>query len=735
MADPGKFGTERRIANDIKAGWQARVKGRASLLCLLISIVFSSQPMLALATGGGDAGSTDASATPPDNSSNNTDSSQKDQVLKVEVADDVNNAAQADKEKSAAQKNTTLDSATVGSSDNKSVPVVGQNLTVDDVRIEGNRLVSSEDIMSVVKTKRGDKFDREVVMQDLKAINNMGYFDDRNLQVVPELTTGGVLLKIRVQENAPITQFSFEGNNVLSTDDIQKSFVDQLGKPQNLGSLSSAIDKVEQAYHEKGFVLARVADVKDDPDGSIGLKINEGVIDQIQIAGNKRTKEFIIRNAIKFKPGSVYNENQLTSDLRKLYANGYFQDVKRALLPSPTNPDHFVLKVEVEEKRTASVGLGGGIDTVAGPFGSFNITDSNFNGRGQILSLNTQVGTGMMGSINNSLTNGGKNFIASQNTYMAELSFTEPSIGGSNASMTSSLFGRDFNSWTIPQAMQQSIGASVNFSKPLIGHLSANLGLTADNTWFKDVSNLYTTNDVLLNMISNSMAYGAAANAPAAYNLANQVRQQMLKGGAYMTVNPNLAYDTRDARIDPTKGTLIRLSASPSLGLTNSSFFKLGASASKFVTVNNTVTLATNVQAATIMGGAPQFGMLNLGGMNGIRGYRSFTDLGMGTGMLMGTAELRTKLPFLTHSDSKAIRAIGNHVKGTLFFDAGQVTGNNTVNTVMGRSNIGASVGVGVRVNVPMIGLIRIDYGMPLLSSLMGGRFYPRINIGFGERF
>jgi len=732
MAEPGKFGTERRIANESKQGRRARLPGRALSLFLVLSIVFSGQPMLALATGGGDTAATDTANPSTDKSATTDGSNQKEDVLKAEVADDVNASAQAaDK---TPQKNTTIDSATVGSSDNK-VPQVGSNLTVDDVRIEGNRLVPAEDIMSVVKTKRGDKFDREVVMQDLKAINNMGYFDDRNLQVVPELTTGGVLLKIRVQENAPITQFSFEGNNVLSTDEIQKSFVDQLGKPQNLGSLSAAIDKVEQAYHEKGFVLARVADVKDDPDGSIGLKINEGVIDQVQIAGNKRTQEYIIRQYIKFKPGSVYNENQLTSDLRKLYANGYFQDVKRSLLPSPTNPDHFVLKVDVEEKRTASVGLGGGVDTVAGPFGSFNIADSNFRGRGQILSLNTQVGTGIAGSLNNSLTNGGQKFIANQNTYMAELSFTEPSINGSNASMTSSLFGRDYNSWTIPQAMQQSIGASVNFSKPLFGGLSANLGLTADNTWFKDVSSSYTNQNILLNMISNSLAYGQAANGPQAYNLAQQTRNQMLKGGAYMTVNPNISYDTRDAKIDPTRGTLIRLSASPSLGLTNTSFVKLGVSASKYITVNKTVTLATNVQAGTIMGGVPQFGMLNLGGMNGIRGYRSFTDLGMGTGMLMGTAELRTKLPFLSNSDSKALRAIGNHVKGTVFFDAGQVTGNNTVNSVMGRSNLGASVGVGVRVNVPMLGLVRIDYGLPLLSSLMGGRFYPRINIGFGERF
>src|SRR6185295_4082727 len=117
----------------------------------------------------------------------------------------------------------------------------------------------------------------------------------------------------------------------LSNEDLAKLFSDQLGKPQNLTQLSQAIDKVEQTYHEKGFTLARVTDVKDDPGGSVHLQIDEGVINSVQIVGNKKTKDFIVRNAIKAKPGAVYNEKNLTADLRKLYANGYFQDIRRSL--------------------------------------------------------------------------------------------------------------------------------------------------------------------------------------------------------------------------------------------------------------------------------------------------------------------------------------------------------------------------------------------------------------------
>lgn len=178
---------------------------------------------------------------------------------------------------------------------------------VEDVKIEGNRLVPTEEITNVVKTKIGDKYDRDAVMQDLKAVSNLGYFDDQSLQVNPELTGSGILLKIRVTENAPITQFSIRGNEAISTEEITKLFADQLGKPQNLNALSAAIEKVEQGYHERGFVLARVTDVKDDPDGSVELVINEGTIDKVEIVGNKKTKDFIIRNNIKLKPGAVYN--------------------------------------------------------------------------------------------------------------------------------------------------------------------------------------------------------------------------------------------------------------------------------------------------------------------------------------------------------------------------------------------------------------------------------------------
>jgi outer membrane protein insertion porin family len=605
----------------------------------------------------------------------------------------------------------------------------GSDLTVDEVKVEGNRLVPTEDIMNVVKTKPGDRFSRDQVAADLRAINGLGYFDDRTLKAVPERSGSGVLLKITVTENQPVSQFSFEGNKVLSSEDIHRIFADQLEKPQNLNRLSAAIDKVEQAYHQRGFVLARVSDVKDDPDGSISLSINEGIIDDIKIAGNQKTKDFIIKNAIKLKPGQVYNERQLTGDLRNLYANGYFQDIRRSLAPSPTNPDKYTLKVEVDEKRTGSISLGGGVDTMAGPFGNFGVGDNNFRGRGENVSLNAQVGSGLFGGINNTLNNAGQSFMSTQRTYNVEANYGKQ-IPGTNINMNLSAFDRMLNSQFIDFSQQRTIGAGVTFSKPLSKKVQVSLGITGQNTYLNDLSSFYSNGANLTEVMgTRAIQTGMASTIPQALAVANTARSNMLHGGTYMTVNPGISYDSRDARIDPTHGTYARASISPAMGI-NGAFGKAGVTMTKVVTIAKDTTWNSNLQMGTSMGNLPGFSQYNLGGFNGLPGYRMFSDFGSGTSMLMAKTEVRRRL--IPKTDNKIMEAFASHVKGAVFADAGEIGNINTYSTLMSRSSTGAAVGVGLRLKVPMVGMVRVDYGYPLISTLMGGHT-PRLTFGFGD--
>lgn len=649
-------------------------------------------------------------------------------VIEAEISEDESQSDTEDQELSPRliEETPTADtSAATGGSESR-------NLSVDEIQIQGNRLVPTEAITQVLKTKPGEKFDRSQVLDDLQAINDMGYFDEKSLQVVPERTTSGVLLKIRVVENAPVTQFSFQGNNVIDSKEISQIFSGQLGKPQNLTQLSQSIEKLEELYHEKGFLLARVTDVKDFPDGSVSLTINEGAVDKIEISGNRKTKDFIIKNAIGLKEGAVYNEHQLTQDLRKLYGNGYFQDIRRSLQPSPDDPNKFILKVEVDEKRTGSIGLGGGVDSVAGPFGSLSFSDNNFKGRGQQLSFNSQLGSGMLSNLNNSINNGGNSFLPTGRTYQVEASWTEPHLRGTDTSLSVSGFGRNYASLLIDQAQQRSLGASVTLSKPLKRNFHLNLGLMGENTSLRDLGTYLSTGSAVESMAQRALAMGKATDLAGANALAGSVRNDQLQGGTFFSLNPSLVYDTRDAFIDPTRGTHAKISVGPSIGLNGASFAKAGASFSKFKPLGKSTTLAFNIQGGSSVGGMPQFAQYRLGGWNGIRGYRQFSDLGTGTSMLMATAELRTRVPL--PKNSKVAQIIDKHVKIAAFADVGGVSGNSLSNGLFARSNMGASVGLGLRVNLPMLGLVRIDYGLPLLNAALGG-WTPRLTVGFGDKF
>lgn len=219
---------------------------------------------------------------------------------------------------------------------------------VGEIRIEGNRLISTDEILGVMKTHAGDRFSREEIMEDLKAINNLGYFDERKLEVDPVLVDGKARLTIKVVENGVLKSFSVRGNTVVDSSEILEPFLEQIGKPQNADRLSEAISKVENKYHDQGFVLAKVKDVVDSPDGSVELVIDEGVIDRLEIAGEPKSLHGLIALSLSFASGSVYNERLLSMELRLLHSKGKFEDLCRSLVPSDRDKDRYILKIGFE---------------------------------------------------------------------------------------------------------------------------------------------------------------------------------------------------------------------------------------------------------------------------------------------------------------------------------------------------------------------------------------------------
>jgi hypothetical protein len=182
-----------------------------------------------------------------------------------------------------------------------------------------------------------------------------------------------------------INKFVFYGNKIYKQDQLLEPFLQQVGKPQNLSQLDQSISDLEELYHSHGYELARVVDVREEPADIVNIVIDEGLISDVKIVGNHKTKDYVIRRYLKQIIGHPFNRLLLIADLRKLFGQGYFSafhyTIQLSTKSSIDASDRYVLLLFVDEKRSSSVGLGGSYGD--GLFAPYHSAASllNFNGQ------------------------------------------------------------------------------------------------------------------------------------------------------------------------------------------------------------------------------------------------------------------------------------------------------------------------------------------------------------------
>jgi len=577
-----------------------------------------------------------------------------------------------------------------------------QGLTINKVSIEGNKLINSDKIKDTMVIRPGSLYSKSTLKDDLRRIYDMGYFTEK-IKAVPVATSDGIVLRIVVQENAPVTGVHIDGNTIVDDNELQSIFASQTGMPQNIGQLNEAIEKVEKLYAEKGYVLARVSNIEDDPDGVINLKINEGTIDKVQFVGNRKTKDYVLKRMMSLKSGDVYNEKKLADDMKRIFGTQAFKDVRRVITASPDDPDKYNLTVEVDEKRTGAISLGGGIDTSTGLFGSAGYNDPNFLGRGQNFSSIFAVGSGI---INRNVATQ-----ANSRTYQFDVGWSNPSVMNTANSLSVNAYGRNYSSFNVPLGVERRFGSELTWGTPFkpFNHTSLGLSLRGEHVGMQD----YSTSTEL-----------------AKFHIDPSQRQAQLKGGSFLTLSPTLAFDTRDNRFSPTSGWLNTVSVGGSYGLAGSSSYGMAnANLRKYIKIRDGITLALNAQGGhSLMGDIPTFNMYRLGGSYSVRGFQE-GGLGIGNGYMLSTAEVRAKVPVF--GKLKNIPVV-NSLTAATFLDAGTVLGGSNLNSVFNRTTQGISTGLGLRINMPGMGPIRIDYAIPLMGRSSYIRHW---NFGVGEKF
>ena len=444
---------------------------------------------------------------------------------------------------------------------------------IKDIQITGNSLVKTDAILDAMSAKTGMLYDKDLIKVNLREIYNMGYFSDK-IKAIPTITKDGVVLHIQVEENIPITGFVVKGNEVVSTKEIQKILDDQVGMPQNIVTINKAINTIEEYYAQQGYILARVMNIYDEPDGTIFVEINEGIIDEIRYSGNTKTKDYVIANNISVIPNTVYNDNIMQKDIMRLYNTQAFGNVKRSLAPSEKDPTKYCLTVEVEEKRTGSISIGGGLDLTTGLFGTVGYADKNFLGRGQQTSLSFSTGTGAMM---------GGDDVLNRADFQAEAKFIEPRLLGSMTSMEIGAFGTSWASFQIPLAMEQRFGGSVEFARPLkkYPHMTAGIGFGVEYDKVKEGDE------------DKARRLFAAANE----NFAQRADQ--LTSGLFLSASPTLIFDTRDNPVMPRSGVFAMGKLKGAIDATDfgTKYLTASGSVKKFYPIAKKSTLVASARA------------------------------------------------------------------------------------------------------------------------------------------
>ena len=510
----------------------------------------------------------------------------------------------------------------------------------------------------------GDAISEEGLVKDRDAIYATGYFYDLypTFEQVPE----GVVLTYNVLENPELKEVKIEGNTVESTEALMELVTVKNGELLNSRTLQENVQAIQEKYRADGYILAKITDLNIAQDGTLTIKISEGVLESYKVKGNKKTKDHVILREMRQKPGEPFNANQARRSMQRVYNLGFFEDVNVKMNPG-VEPNAVVMEIDVKEKRTGSFGIGAGYSSSDGMVGMVSVSDTNFRGMGDTISLSYEMS--------------GDDTDARGYTFM----YRRPWLDKKETAGTLRVYNRtyeyddyDENGNHKESFMRKYAGGEITISRPM---------------------SEYSTNFVTLrNRDDKYVKHTESGNAG---NRSGNTAWIKNNFGTTRSITLEHVTDTRDNIYEPTTGARASLSAEfAGLG-GDFSYQKYTAGDAHYLKAGRSQVFVLRAQYGISKGTMSEYSQFRVGGQDTIRGYRE--DQFRGTRMALLSAEYRFP--------------IVSKVTGALFADYGGAWSSGFM-----PENLHASVGVGLGLNTP-IGPLRLDYG----RGSQGGRVHFRV--------
>ena len=557
------------------------------------------------------------------------------------------------------------------------------NKTLTKVSIEGNKAIPTEEIQKAVISKPGLQLTEESIAKDLQSIYAMGWFYDLrpSFTAVPE----GVQVTYHVMENPVFNRLEVAGNTKLSTDKIRGMVDLPEGQMVNIRDATAKLQRVEAEYKKEGYILARITDVKLLPDGTLGVLINEGIVEDFKVKGNVKTKDYVILREIRLKKGEPFNATLARRSMQRIYNLGFFEDVNVRLNPG-SQPNAVEMEISVVEMSTGTFGIGAGYSDADGFIGMITLGDKNFRGTGDSVSIRWEFG-----GVDN------RNY---------EFTYTKPWLDKKETSGTLSIYSitneyadydRDANE--IARYDKKRVGQELTFGRKQGEYVSNYLTLKHRDDKYEGAVDGY-----------NTQYYEDRYNGEAIKHHwpATAAERRDENFGTTNSVAIARVYDSRDNIYDPHSGK--RNSYTFEWGGFGGDFnFRKLSVDYRYYLAQGPNVIAFDFGAGYAWGDMPLSQRFAMGGSDTLRGYED--DQFRGNSMLRATMEYR--IPIV------------KKVQGVLFVDSGYAWDKRDEKSFdMGLIKVG--YGVGLRVNSPL-GPIRLDYGI--------GENDNRFHFSFGGQF
>ena len=287
---------------------------------------------------------------------------------------------------------------------------------IREIRFVGNNAVSSYRLHNLMQTstmnflswfKSTDVYDPDRLASDEEAIRRYymknGYADFRivNTDVAYQANPAGYVITITLDEGP---QYHVSGVSVdshipaVNGPSLLRFSTLHAGDVYDAGGVDKTVDAMSRDVASAGYAFSEVRPHgdRDTANHTIALSysVDDGpkvYIERIDIVGNTRTRDYVIRREFDIGEGDPYNHEMIERAERRLNSLGYFKKVHISNRPG-SSPDRVIVVVEVEDQPTGSISLSGGYSTTQGVMAELAYTETNFLGRGQYVRLSVSDG-------------------------------------------------------------------------------------------------------------------------------------------------------------------------------------------------------------------------------------------------------------------------------------------------------------------------------------------------------